>query len=272
MPNSQWRKSPAGNIEGLVVLPARIEGFPSFELMKVDPDLLAETISFHEAGHIFAHVLGIESRNRFVNELLANFFMVGYIRAGHPEFAFMTSDVAARLGTQKYRSLADLDYLYYDPARTLGDANYAWFQFRLNELARWSLGEQDFATVIDKLKAIFPAASTQTPHVDEILAALEKIRPGVAGMFADLAGPSALPILIPSACAEAQGAGADSLLIVRNDSSATLVLGLASGKTLTVAAGTFRAVSGKVGERLTLPGGNCLNFGINPGLAAISRQ
>ena len=268
MPNSQWRKSTAGNIEGLVVLPARIEDFPSFELIKVAPDLLAEAISFHEAGHIFAHALGIESRNPFVNELIANFFMVGYIRAGHPEFAFMTSDVAARLGSQKYRSLADLDYLYLD----VGAANYAWFQFRLNELARWSLGEQDFATVIDKLKVIFPAAATQTAHVDEILARLEKIRPGVASTFADLAGPSILARVTPSACTEVQGAGADSILVVRNDSGAKLVIGLESGQTLNVAAGTSREVYGKVGQRLTLSGGSCLYFAINPGLVAISTQ
>jgi len=131
VPNSQGRKSKSGSIEGLVVLPARIEDFPSFELMKAAPDLLAEAISFHEAGHIVAAVPGIGSQNAFVNELIANFFMVGYVRAvraGHPEFTFMTSDVASRLGSQKYRSLADLDYLYLD----VGGANYAWFQFRLN--------------------------------------------------------------------------------------------------------------------------------------------
>ena len=65
MPNSQARKSLAGNIEGVVILPARIEDFPGFGLMKVAPDLLAEAISFHEAGHIFAYAVGIESRNPF---------------------------------------------------------------------------------------------------------------------------------------------------------------------------------------------------------------
>ena len=69
-----WRNSPAGNIEGLVVLPARIETFPNFDAMKVEPDLLAEAISFHEAGHIFAQALGIGSPNPFVNELIANYF------------------------------------------------------------------------------------------------------------------------------------------------------------------------------------------------------
>jgi hypothetical protein len=266
MPNSQGRKSKSGSIEGLVVLPARIEDFPSFELMKVAPDLLAEAISFHEAGHIFAAVLGIGSQNAFVTELIANFFMVGYVRAGHPEFTFMTSDVASRLGSQKYRSLADLDYLYLD----VGGANYAWFQFRLNELANWLLGDQDFAMVIGKLKAIFPATATQPARVDEILASLEKIRPGIGSVFADLAGPSTLPGIAPSVCTEAQGVGVDSILVIRNDTGARLVVGLESGQTLSVAAGNFRKVYGKAGQRLKLPDGNCLNFDINPRLAEIS--
>jgi len=66
MPYSTWRRSAGGDIiEGLVSLPARIEDFPGFEAMKADPDLLAEAISFHEAGHISAHALGIGSQNSF---------------------------------------------------------------------------------------------------------------------------------------------------------------------------------------------------------------
>jgi hypothetical protein len=267
MPNSQLRKSLAGSIEGLVVLPARIEDFPNFENMQVAPDLLAEAISFHEAGHIFAHgALGLESRNPFVNELIANFFMVAYIRAGHPEFEFMNKDVAARLGAQKYRSLADLDYLYLD----VGGANYAWFQFRLNELADWSLGGQDFATVIGKLKTMFPASATQSLPVEEILARLEKIRPGVEGMFADLAGPSILPRIAPSACTAVQRGGVDSILVLRNDSSANLAVSRESGQTLNIAAGTFGKLYGKAGESLKLAGGTCLKFGPGPALAAVS--
>jgi hypothetical protein len=81
MPYSIWRNSPADDIHALVVLPARMEDFPGFEVMGVKPDLLAEAISFHEAGHIFAHVLGIWSGNPFVNELIANFLrLVTYER------------------------------------------------------------------------------------------------------------------------------------------------------------------------------------------------
>ena len=269
MPNSQARKSLAGNIEGVVILPARIEDFPGFGLMKVAPDLLAEAISFHEAGHIFAYAVGIESRNPFVHELIANFFMAGYIRGGHPEYAFMTSGMATRLGTQRYSSQPDLDYLYADG---VGSANYAWFQFRLNDVAKFVLGEQNFATVIEKLKASFPAAATQPAHVDEILARLEKIRPGVTGVFSDLAGPSILPRVAPSACTETQSAGTDSILVVRNDTSAEFVAGTESGRTLRVAAGTFRKVYGKVGQRLTLAGGRCMKFGTDSALAVISTQ
>jgi hypothetical protein len=180
----------------------------------------------------------------------------------------MTSGMAVRLGSQRYSSLADLDFLYLD----VGAANYGWFQFRLNDLAKSVLGEQDFATVIDKLKTSFPAAAAQPVHVDEILARLEKIRPGVTGVFTDLAGPSILPRVAPSACTQPQGAGTDSILVVRNDTSAAFVAGTESGQTLRVAAGTVRKVYGKVGQRLALAGGRCLKFGTDPALAVISAQ
>jgi hypothetical protein len=264
MPHNHWRTS--GEI-AFVVLPARMEDFPGSALVSKDPDLLAEAISFHEAGHDFAKALGIESGNRFVHELIANIFMAGYIGAGHPEFAFMTAGRPSGFPPQRYTSLADLDYLYGQ----VGQENYAWFQLKLGQLASLIVEAHDFSAVIDELKLAFPATDIRPLPVGEILGRLEKIHPGLIKMATDLAGPSTLLPVTPSECPTAAATGAASILVVRNNTGAELTVKEENGETVEVPTGEFREVHGKSGQKVMLPANRCLVFASEPRLAVLAK-
>jgi hypothetical protein len=194
MPHSAAAGKP---LAGLVALPARIENFPNLRefVGDRDPNFMVEAISFHEAGHIFAASLGIWSGNPFVNELIANVFATGLIRAGHPQYAFMTAGPPSTFPAPRYTSLADLDYLYF----AVGMTNFGWFQMKLNELSALLLDEREFSGVIEDLKGAFPAAEAQTLPVEKILARIETLRPGFTTAAGPLAGPTTLARTNPTA-------------------------------------------------------------------------
>jgi hypothetical protein len=258
-----------GSYPSLIVCPAHIEDFPGLYKFKpdVDPNLAAEAVLFHEAGHIFASHLGIWSGNHFVNELIANVFMAGFIGAGHPEYAFMTAGVPSRVSTPRYTTLADLDYLYV----AVGARNYGWFQVKLQQLAKLLVEGREFPDVVRSLKAAFPAAEKTPLPVNQVVARLEKIHPGFTKAAGVLAGPTTLPRVSPSPCLDVPPRPGDrTILIVRNRSEERLSVKTEDGRAIEIPAGEFRQIQGKSGEQVKLSGNTCLRMGSEPGLAVIN--
>jgi hypothetical protein len=134
VPHSKARPDP-----GIVYLPSRME-----EQVGPEPQAKAPGgyIAYHEAGHIFAARLGINSGTSLVNELIANFFMVGYIREKRPDLqSVLEGPLPPRfVQTPRYTSLADLNYIHSG----VGAQNYGWFQKHLQRIASFLLTGQSF--------------------------------------------------------------------------------------------------------------------------------
>ncbi|MGD1095668.1 MAG: hypothetical protein ABSB35_27205 [Bryobacteraceae bacterium] len=251
---------------GIVFLPSHLE-----ELVGPEPEAKTpgEYVTYHEAGHIFADRLKIEGGNPFVDELVANVFMAGYIRENRRDLEWVLEGPSADHfeRTPRYTSLADLDYVYTD----VGLENYVWFQYHLQRVAKFLLAGQEFPAVIKALQKEFPAAAKQET-LDRIIAHLDRIRPGVRETLGTLAGPTTLPRLAPSACMQPASGGAQSTIGVRNDTASPLLLVRLQGGTETVAPRSWSGFRMKAGEWLKLPDGTCLVPGDKPALAVIEKQ
>jgi hypothetical protein len=253
---------------GLIVFPSRIE-----DLIGPDPKSKTpgEHIAYHEAGHIFAHSLKIQSGNAFVNELVAQIFMTAYIKENRPDLKWLLPDPAPSgfKDAPRYSSLADLDYIYMG----VGFQNYVWFQYQLQRVAHFLVIGQKFPIVIQKLRHEFPSDTQKQETIQQIVAHLDKVRPGVGEILGPLAEPTTLPSLRPSACSkQALQATTKSVIAIRNDSDRPLALAPPEGATRTIAAGawdTFELISG---QSLKLPDGTCLLAGDAPSLAVIDKQ
>jgi hypothetical protein len=249
-----------------VVFPDHIE-----ELLGPEPKAKApgEYITYHETGHVFAYRLGIASGNAFVDELVANIFMAAYIHAKRPDLTWVLEGPNPN-EHPRYTSLADLDYVYYPG---VGPANYAWYQWHLQRIAGYLTTGQSFSSVIDKLKVQFPVARKKQETLDQIIAHLDEIRPGVRDMLGTLAGPTTLARIAPSACPKSgsQSAGKEGVIAVRNDQGNPLSLTTPDGHSETLAAGTWKSFSLKAGESIQLGNGTCLVVGNEPALAVPAR-
>ena len=116
--------------------------------MKLNADLTS-----HEIGHVIAWQTGIWSNSHWVNELVADIFLAGYLRAREPDDRGLLDGVPAGFDDAgKVTSLAELDLRYAG----IGLENYAWFQFRLAALADFLVAGSDFAGLIEGLRAAFP--------------------------------------------------------------------------------------------------------------------
>jgi hypothetical protein len=247
-----------------LVFPNHIE-----ELLGPEPKARApgEYITYHESGHVFAYRLGIASGNAFVGELIANIFMAGYIHAERPDLMWVLEGPNPS-EHPRYTTLADLDYVYYPG---VGPANYAWYQWHLQRMAGYLTTGQKFSSVVDKLKAQFPADKKKQETLSEIIAHLNQIRPGISDTLGILAGPSTLARIVPSACPKSKNKSAskESIIAVRNDQDHPLLLTTPDGHTETLAAGSWESFSLKTGEFIQLNNGTCLLAGNEPALAVL---
>jgi hypothetical protein len=256
---------------GLVVIADRS---PGSSPPRADPEhaaggiLQGEQTLFHEAGHLFAGALKIESGNAFVNELIAGVFMVGYISAQRPDLNWILEDRRSRQSTApRYTSLADLDYLYSG----VGQQNYFWFQARLVALADFLAGGRGFPAVIAKLQTEFPADRKSQETLQEITTHLDRVRPGFLRMAGALAGPSTITRITPSACPEpSEKRGARSPLVVHNDTTEPLVTIGPAGEATRIPARAWRTYSVAVGAAVKLSDGACLVARDEPTLAVIT--
>lgn len=170
---------------GLIIMADRIDEHPGFAEWDLDPVGLNTSFVFHEIGHVIARDLGIWSRNSWVNELFANIFMAGYVRAERPQFDGFQSGLPPRFATAgRFRRLADFDELYF----SMGQLNYLWFQFQIARTADFMVSDGDFPAVIEGLRREFPMREGRAREsVTSTFARLERIRPGVTAMAAGLA-------------------------------------------------------------------------------------
>ncbi len=258
---------------GLVVLPDRMP--PGQPPAGSDRDhsaggiLQGEHTLFHEDGHILTNFLKIWSGNRFVNELTAGMFMAAYIGAKRPDLNFVLEDRRSgrRPTPPRYTSLADLDYLQGH----VGLANYFWFQFHLERLADFLVKDQDFPSVVERLRKAFPAAEARQLPLEEINARLEDIRPGFLKMAGALAGPTTIPRIMPSVCQEPKKVGAPTYVVVHNQTADPIDITVSEGEKYSTAAHRSLAYRVGVGASLKLPDGTCLVAGDEPTLGMIGQ-
>lgn len=266
MSNVPWPLPYAMPNFNYLVFPSHIE-----ELLGPEPKAKApgEYITYHESGHVFAFRLGIDSGNAFVGELVANIFMAGYIHAKRPDLAWVLEGPSPS-EHPRYTTLADLDYVYYPG---VGPANYAWYQWHLQRMAGYLTTGQEFSSVIDKLKAQFPADKKKQETLSQIIAHLDQIRPGIRDILGALAGPPTLARIAPSACPKSgsPSAAKEGVIAVRNDQDQPLLLRTSDGHTETLAAGAWDSFSLKTGEFIQLANGTCLLAGHEPALAVIGK-
>jgi hypothetical protein len=259
MPNSK---------PGLITVPFRIEDFPGFAEMQADADILAEIISFHEMGHLFAHKAGIRSTHSWVNELVANVFAQAYILAHQPELESYRSAPIPAAMSPRYTSLADLDYLNSD----MSFSNYAWFQFQLNRLGAFLAQQQDLRTAVRHLQAAFQA--TEDVHLTsrEVLQHMESIVGGFADQLGLLSQPTTIRRVNESICHSGPLAeGAPSLLIVDNQTPGEVTVSRAGREPNAVGAWQSRRVKVVAGEQLRLSTGGCVLATDEPTVAVIQK-
>lgn len=169
---------------GLIIMADHIDEHPGFTDWDLEPMGLNTAFVFHEIGHVIARDLGIWSANAWVNELVANIFMAGYVRDQRPQFDGFQSGLPPRFVTVgHFRRLADFDELYF----SMGQLNYLWFQFQIAQTADFMVSGGDFPAVVDGLRREFPMEEGRArARVGSTFARLERIHPGVTAMAADL--------------------------------------------------------------------------------------
>ncbi len=257
MPNSKT---------GLVTLPSQMEDFPGFSEMKADANILAESISFHELGHLFADKAGIGSRTPWLNELVANIFAQGYIAAHQPALIAYISPPPPDSLSPRYTSLADLDYLY----EGVSFSNYAWFQFHLNRLGAFVARTRGLRQVVEELKIEFPAATTGLLALPEALRRLELVAPGFTDALGPLSKPTTIARVKVSSCVDAvKGRGGLTFLVIDNRTSRDIAVTQGGKVPIRVIAGKWRRLSVEVGEMVALSNQSCLAVRNEPSLAVI---
>ena len=225
---------------------------------------------FHEAGHDFAATLEIRSGNNFVNELIANLFTAAYIAAERPDLNWFLEDRRSTRNTKppRYSSFADLDYLYSD----VGLNNYFWFQWHLERLADFLVRDQDFASVMEKVRAAFPESEPTQATVEEIGRRLEVIRPGFLKVAGPLTGPSSISRTSPVPCEEPTAGKTPSKVIIQNDTEDLLVATFSDGGPQTIQPHRWRIYNLGQGGSLRLSNGMCVFASGEPSLAVIAKQ
>ena len=154
-----------------------------------------------------------------------------------------------------------------------GADNYVWFQQAgLGRLADFLLQGQSFAAVTEKLQKAFPEAAATEETLEEISRHLESIRPGFLKAAGPLVGPTTIPQISASQCAESPKDTTLSYLVVRNNTDDPLVVTDPEGQGSKVRAHSWRYYRLPVGTSLKLSDGSCLVARDEPTLAVIEKQ
>ncbi len=170
---------------GFIVVADRADDHPGFDLWDLDNRVVSAAWAFHEVGHVVAQDLGIVSANLWVNELIANVIMAGYIRAERPEFIGYQSGMPPRFASgNRFGTLAQFDQIYFQ----MGQRDYLWFHFHLAALADFMVdGPGGLSEVVDGLRREFPLEEGRGREtVAATVERLERVRPGVAALITPL--------------------------------------------------------------------------------------
>jgi hypothetical protein len=168
-----------------IVIADSAESHPGFELWDLDDSVVNTAWLFHEMGHVIARDLGIGSANLWVNELIANIMMAGYIRAERPELIGYQSGMPPRFAdANRFETLAEFDRYYFN----MGQLDYLWFHFHIARVADFMIsGPGGTAGVVEGLVREFPAgADPGRVSIEETIDRLERISPGVATLVESL--------------------------------------------------------------------------------------
>jgi len=232
--------------------------------------LAGEHVIFHEDGHILAAASQIRAGNAFVNELIANIFEMVYIHQQRPDLNWLLEDRrSGKRPAPRYTPLADVDYLYAE----VGQQNYFWFQWQLERIADFLVGDQSLPALVEKLQNAFPPSRQRVQTLEEIDEALETIRPGFLKAARALVGPSTIQRITPSARPEAvKSVGHSAPVIVRNNTDAPLETTRPNGQKLTVPAHSWTRYPISEGSSIKLPDGSCLTAREEPSLAVIDER
>ncbi len=170
---------------GFIIIADHVESHPGFDLWDIDTRAINAAWTFHEIGHVIANDLGIASANLWVNELIANVIMAGYVRLERPQFAGFQSGMPPRFAAAgRYETLAEFDQLYF----AMGQFDYLWFHFHIAAIADHLVsGSGGLTAAVDGLHREFPAEARRgRESIAETLERLERIRPGVTALASPL--------------------------------------------------------------------------------------
>jgi hypothetical protein len=147
-------------------------GFTYSEAKKMMVDL----IGLHEIGHEQIRAFGINTRQRWFDELMASYFGYAYLRSMEPRLAVVW-DAVTRAGREGYKSthtsLDDFNSLY----TSVGVGDYVWFQNVFHERVSDVYDEHGLAFVRE-VKDRLDNTHLKTKTAGELLAVLEEIAPG----------------------------------------------------------------------------------------------
>lgn len=168
----------ASETELVVVIPATAEDNPLVDTYarvasREDAARFADLIAVHELGHLHVRETGLDLPLGWLGELTATYLSYCFLAAHRPADAALwvrvSRDHAAAV-TPAYRSLEDLDEIYFD----VGPENYIWYQDTLTAMVEEVHAARGPAFVLRLRDAgLTPASDTATT-----LAAAEAIHPG----------------------------------------------------------------------------------------------
>lgn len=206
-------------IGSMVVMPKDISTFPGFGKWKLDARRLNLALTVHELGHIIMRDQGILPGNHWIDELAANVVMAAYVRAHPGQLDFILAGPPEGFSNPgPFSQLVDLDNFYAGG----GLENYAWYQFRLAELAGHLAAAKPARELIAELAGAFPEPP---PGIRDTIAAtlarLDAIAPGASAVVADMAGDSVAPRAAAASCeavreSESPGVRPGTVLFVEN--------------------------------------------------------
>jgi hypothetical protein len=155
--------------------------------------LAADSIMYHELGHIFASAYGIGDQNLWFGEFVAAYFAEAYKADVKPDprepvFERLLGYGSDDSSPPTYTALEDMERVYGN----MEPANYGWYQGQFTSRARAVYNAKGFAFLHD-LKTVLPKSAGERLPVAEVLSRLEQISPGFVAWANSLAEQSRTP-------------------------------------------------------------------------------
>ena len=230
-----------------------------------------EHVLFHDDGHILTDAANIRIGNKSVEELIAQAFMVMYLRSERSDLNFVIDGfrVTPPPNPLRYTSMADFDYLDRTPSLTAPNA--FWFLRQMGAVVDTLSKGRSFSSVIESLRKAF---STPARHElpDEIKARLESVWPGFSKLAGPLFGPSAISRASPSGCQESAPTNDWADVVIQNETTNPMTVERPNKSRVTIPERSWTTFTIRVGASINLLNGTCLVGREEPILSVIRRQ